>query len=653
MLDILLALQLATSSNNAGSKSTPSPDSSLRLGVDSATRAFQISWREAWQDTQHQRPLRFAGDNPFDTDERSLALHCHWIGPSLRIRSHIITGNVRAHAICPVWYPPDGAKLDDERHGIDGGLARDARGAIRVLRASLRSLLDSAARQLPGDARIAGQRVRFALDAQAFADAWNAAASCTSEIGQCGLLRGLVYYRAGHVFAADSAFLVAAANMAEARRCRWNDISVLLDEATRKSYNSLACTDRAEMERKVWWLSDPLYLEPGNERRAEHFARKTLVSLLAPLGVDERQQWRPERGGEAVEEALIRYGWPSQMYWGGPFVDRGHDNWLRAQGLDTAGPYVVRQYTRNRFRTLPLAHALLSPFDATPDDWKLNTPPKGDEEEWPIEHFARDASRLVQLPVGQSVMWRRKTATRFVWAGNLDAAALLRRATDSVRVAVFESREINDITTVGVFDGQLGRPFVIDAMLPAGAALLSIEIPGDSTHAAARTRFGQHLANPLNAAADSTSLSQPALLDASYDANVLLDADAAARHMFGSTTLTKPRRVGIYWEAYGFTVNDTVDLEVQISREDRPGIFSRVFGAFRLGQERDANVGIRWREAPGNSRAIHRLEGDVPMQMRSVVLDIAGLARGSYRLQISMAGTRGTAATSDRAFAIR
>ena len=123
--------------------------------------------------------------------------------------------------------------------------------------------------------------------------------------------------------------------------------------------------------------------------------------------------------------------------------------------------------------------------------------------------------------------------------------------------------------------------------------------------------------------------------------------------MLGSTTLTKPRRVGIYWEAYGFTVNDTVDIEVQISREDRPGIFSRVFGAFRLGQERDANVGIRWREAPGNSRAIHRLEGDVPMQMRSVVLDIAGLARGSYRLQISMAGTRGTAATSDRAFAIR
>lgn len=653
MLAILLALQITVSPNGSRAKLPLPPDSLLRLRVDSATRVFQTEWQYAWRESQHARPARLSGDNPNDTDERSLALHCHAIEPSRRILDHIIAGVVRSHATCPIWYPPDAEKIDDERKGIDGGLAREQRWAIRPLRASLRALLDSAARQLPGDARIAGQRVRFALDAQAFADAWAAATSCTSEPVQCGLLRGLVHYRAGHVFSGDSAFLVAAALMPENERCAWNNIGMLLDAQTRKSYESLSCAARGEMERRVWWLADPMYLEPGNERRAEHFARKTLITLLAPLGVDERQHWRAEKGGEAVAETLIRYGWPSQMFWGGYLVDRGHDEWLRSRLLDTAGPYLARQYTRGRLRTLPAPHAIMSPLEATVDDWKLNTPVDDNDEEWPIEHFARDASRLVQLPLGQSVMWRRANLTRFVWAADLDARASTRKQTDSVHAIVFESREVNDLTTVGVFGGHLAKPLLVDALLPAGPTLLSIEIPGDSTHAAARTRFGQRIDEPLKPSAGTRSLSQPALLDASYNASVQLDADAAAGHMLGTTTLTKPRRIGIYWEAYGFTATDTVDLEVQISREDRPGIFSRVFGAFRLGQERDANVGMGWREAPGNSRAIQRFEGDVPMQMRSVVLDIAGLARGSYRLQISMTGMRGRAVTSDRAFVVR
>ncbi len=652
MLAMLFVLQLLVPPSGAASKQTLPRDSVVRLRVNSAVRAFQLEWRAAWQETQQLRPSHISGDNPFDTDVRSLALHCHAIESSLRIRDRIIAGSVRSQASCPSWYPPDAAPIDDERHGIDGALKRDQRFAMRPLRATLRALLDSAAASLSGDARIAGQRVRFALDAGAFADAWGAAVNCTSNAVDCGLLRGLVHYRAGHVSAADSAFLIAAAMMSDSARCAWDDIELLLDAETRRTYKSLSCADRVGLERKVWWLADPLYIEPGNERRAEHFARKTLITLLASLDVDERQHWRAEKGGEAVRETLIRYGWPSQMFWGGPFVDAAHDGWLRSRALDTAGPYVARQYTRDRLRTLPLAHALASPFESTEDDWKLHTPLLDNDEAWPVEHYARDASRLVQLPIGQRVVWRRKDAARFVWAADIDAQALDRRRTDSVQIAVFESRAVNDETTVGIFGGSLDKPVVVNAALPAGALLLAIEIPGDGTHAAARTRFGLHVPESLTSGAER-SLSQPVLLDATYDAGVQLDADGATAHMLGTTTLTHPRRVGIYWEAYGFAATDTVDLEVQISREDRPGIFTRALGVFRPGQDQDAKVGMRWREAPGSSRAILRLEGAVPMQMRSIVIDIEGLSRGSYRMQISMTTAPRAAVANDRSFVIR
>lgn len=652
MLAILLALQLTASPSVTRAKGALAPDSILRLHVDSATRAFQFAWQAAWQDTQNARPSHLTGDSPYDKDERNLALHCHSADAPPRIRRYMIKGMARAQASCPIWYARDGVPIDDERRGIDGGLARDQRGAIRVLRARLRALLDSASRQLPDDLRITTLRVRFALDAKAFADAWEIASACTVDAVRCGLLRGLVHYRSGHVFQADSSFLVAAAFMPDAERCAWNNIAVLLDADTRRGYETLPCADRAELERKVWWLADPLYLEPGNERRAEHFARLTSISVLSTIDVDERQHWRPDKGGEAVAETLVRYGWPSQMFWGGVINDRNHDEWLRARGIDTAGPYMARQYSRDRLRTLPVARAIVSPFDARVDDWQLDVPSKRDDEEWPIEHFARDASPLVQLPVGQSVIWLRQHAPRFVWAADLDARALARARGDTVTAVVFESRAVSDITTVGAFAASLQKPILVDAALPAGNALLSIEIGGDSTHAAARTRFGLAIPEPLKSGA-ARSLSQPVLLAPSYDANVQLDAEAASQHMLGTTALSKPRRIGIYWEAYGFAAADTVDLEVHISREDRPGIFSRVVGAFRLGEDRDTRVGMRWREAPGSSRAIQRTEGTVPVQLRSVLLDIAGLARGSYRLQITMTSGRSTPISNDRAFSIR
>jgi hypothetical protein len=627
----------------------------LRAGADSAIREFQLLWRYAWQDAQRVGPTRW---NPAlnDDRERFTSAHCHPFYPPIVpafLRKRIIVGAMPSQAMCPKWYSSTRPMIGDERRAIDAGLIASVRPGIKAFRSQLRSLLDTTARQIPGDVHIAGQRVRFAIDQGDFAGAKAAATACERDLAQCALLRAYVRYRAGDIGGADSAFLAAANLMSEADRCAFNDIGMLLDAVMRRTYRALSCAARAGFEANLWLLSDPLYIEPGNERRAEHFARKMMLALMAPLGEDGRWRMTPEKGGEATTETLVRYGWPSQLYWGGPEVDRGHDTWLEMYSLDTAPPYVVPEYTRSgRLHAVPSTGALQAPFRAKPDDWELYAP-ANDEEWWPTEHMARDRSRIVQLPVGQTAMFRRKNSIRFAWAGDLDAVTLGVSEGDSVHAGFFQAREGSDVTRVGSYGGILGQPFVVDAPLLPGVALIGIELPGDSAHAAARTRFGIETPTPLSAQAGDLALSQPLLFDPALDARSSLDADAAVRRMYGTTTFTKWRRIGVYWEAYGFAPADAVDIEVQMVREDRPGILVRVTGFFLLGRGEGGKATLRWREEPGSSAAIHRLEGSVPVQMRSINLDISRLPRGHYQLQLSMKRDDGAAVTSERAFVLR
>lgn len=649
MFALVLALQIAA----APRTDTAPVDSLVRARVDSAIRRFQLEWRDAWGETRGQDVRVAAYDNPVEARLRLLALHCHWIETNPRLTPHLIAGSTRSHATCPIWLPEDSARVNDERRGIDGALTLTRRWRVRELRRHLRLLLDSAAMQLPGDDRIAAQRVRFAIDDGDQLGAVKAAAACAHPEGYCGMLRGLVLFRAARIAQADSAFLDAIAQMPELERCAWNDISVLMELEQRRRYTSTPCAERAEFDARFWWLTDPLWLEPGNERRAEQYARKTLVTLLAPLGEDERQRWRPEKGGEAVAESLLRYGWPTQMWWNGYLTDQGHDNWLlRTAGADTAQPYVVREYSRDRLHTVPSAAALQAPLQAKVTDWTLDGL-RADANWWPQEHYGRDLSAIVQLLPGQSGMLRRRSTTRFVLATDLDAALLTRRAGDSVRATTFASRTASDLRSVGEFGARVGRPLVVDAALAPGPVLLGVEIPGDLRHAAVRSRFSADIVPPLSALAGSQAVSQPLLIEPPVDGIGALTAEAAVVRMYGSTTLARGRRIGVYWEGYGFAATDTLEIALALSREDKPGIFERVTGGFGLWGAEGGRADIRWTEVPGGGRTVVRLEGNVPVQMRSVALDLRRQRAGRYRLEVSMKTPGGIAVVNERTLVLR
>ena len=100
-------------------------------------------------------------------------------------------------------------------------------------------------------------------------------------------------------------------------RCEWTNIRLMLDKDGRSSYDHINCEGRVATNERIWWLSTPLFSDSVNDRRSEHFARKVMIRLHSALPWDERYDWRPHYGGEAVTEMLVRYGWPAISVFGG------------------------------------------------------------------------------------------------------------------------------------------------------------------------------------------------------------------------------------------------------------------------------------------------------------------------------------------------
>jgi hypothetical protein len=82
-------------------------------------------------------------------------------------------------------------------------------------------------------------------------------------------------------------------------------------------------------------------------------------------------------------------------------------------------------------------------------------------------------------------------------------------------------------------------------------------------------------------------------------------------------------------------------------------LFERVTSGFGLWGDDGGQAEVRWTEFPGSGRTLTKMEGDVPVQMRSVSLDLRRQRGGRYRLEISMRTPTGAAVTSERVVTLR
>jgi hypothetical protein len=459
-------------------------------------------------------------------------------------------------------------------------------------RENLRLVLDSAAALLPGDDWIAGQRVRYLVDAGDGAAALRAARSCRGTSWWCAALEGMALHVTGDFLGAEAAFQKALSQMPAEKRCSWTDLSFLLEESLRAVYRRLGCEERADFERRVWLLADPLFITPGNERRTEHLARHVWAESER---VAVNTFWMP--WGQDLEEMIVRFGWS--------------EKWTREPAiiLET-GPPVVNGHERE-----PNYHFF--PEREPPEDVNAL-----DESLWdlgktqPREAYAPRYAQVFARLQPQVARFRRGDSTLVVAAYRAADFDFLGQHSFSGALAVVA----NDSTPpLVVRSTESGQRAAMLAVTPARVAMLSVETVARDSTVASRWRA---VMTRLELRQDALTISD--LLFYEPSSTLATDVYEAAQTAYGNV-LYRDKKVGLYWELYGQTSRDSVMAVSLTLSPITDNLLKRVIQAFGVGYH-PAPISIRWRE---NGSAGFR-------SARSLTVDISLIPPGSYEVTLQV-----------------
>lgn len=476
-------------------------------------------------------------------------------------------------------------------------------------RRALVARLDSAARQIAGDAWVAGQRVRYHAEAGDTAAARRAAEECRAEAWWCAALAGYASHRAGHVTSAESHFARARAAMSADARCAWDDVGDLLDDAGRARWRDTPCAARDTLAARVWLLATPFLSRAGHDARAEHDARRTLARIegMASSGYDIR--W-----GDDTAEMLLRYGWP--VAWSKVAVS--------AAGIP--GTSIVGHDASPSFAWMPSGRLLATPLAAVRDaQWALR------DRAAPARYAPAYVKSLHAMEM-QLARFRRGDSLLLVAAAHAESDSLV--GGDSLVAALAAADVHGPHPRVARRTGLAGA---LALTVPARDHLVAVELFDPARRAAARWRTG---VAPL---ADSGRLAVSDLLV--YDAvgGLPRALQEALPHVRGTTTVRGGERVGVLWETYGLSRDgETVAVTLTIERVG-DGWATRAAQRVGLAQRLEP-VHVRWSEVPDPASG---------GALRALPLHLTALPAGRYRVHVEVRAANGARASSIRDIAVR
>jgi hypothetical protein len=563
--------------------------------------------------------------------------------------------------------------------------------------------LDQAATQSPGDRWVIGQRVYLLLDSGDSARARTAAGLCrvTEPVGWCGMLRVYTLHRTGESVVAAQQLAHTMAEMPSGAWCRWMDMAVLiLDGDRRAHYRGRPCAERLALEERLWWLADPSYLVPGNDRWVEHAARRMFLALFDDWSTGQ-VEWLAEPISDrasgptvtrTVRDTMVTSGWFDS--WGREVAggeEAGRDSadghplqsWHPVRAWVIKGP-IIRSISDIGYRFIPRMQLASGPLDAiAPESWsmtRLRVPPSffGTNRNFggpgipPVEAFKPAYSPVWDLAAYQVARFPRGPDSMVVVAAtDTRSDSMLRaiRAQESVQPPV----ERNPAAAVGwtaglilstgpsaseqhmvTLTGPLRNRYVFENMVAQAPHLLGIEILGPGPKGLARTRFG--LA-PLAGPAQRIRVSDLLLFEPSRE---WMDAGGRARPsladvkplMYGTTALSSATaQLGLYWELTGVAATDSLSMALEGVRTDR-SFFGSLATRLHLSGG-GGGVSLRWTEPPaaggvatGSSTTTSAVSG------RSVIVALNTLDPGSYTLTLTVRAPNQQPVTATRALTI-
>jgi hypothetical protein len=463
---------------------------------------------------------------------------------------------------------------------------------IRREREELLRNLERASASLPGDDWIVGQRVRYLVESRDTA-AIGVARSCRASKWWCEALLGLALHVDGNFVGADSAFAIALADMPPLTRCRWTDLSPLLDDDIRKPYGKMTCAQREAVNAQIWWTADPLYMTPGNERRTEHFSRVTQTALHEDAANTYGMGW----GGD-LAELILRFGWA--------------EKWTQAwpgQRLD------VRPAITGHERE-PGFHFFLT--RRPPDSLSQVADSLFDIYQSPLrEQYSPIYTRAFVRLDAQVARFRRGDSTRVVAAYDVSADTIFgRRQFTAVLVTM------GDETTTPIQSDVAESPArnVLTVTTPWKSQLVGVELLARDSAGAARWRSGLGEI-PL----DSGGVSVSDLLFVDGGPSLPVDLDDAIARAHGGTKFRRDTRIGLFWELYGKTPADSaLPISLTIMPIDE-GLLRRAFRALRMAP-RLTPLNVRWQENGASG----------VLSPRSVLLDLSLVPAGKYAVKLEV-----------------
>lgn len=460
-------------------------------------------------------------------------------------------------------------------------------------RHELLETLAAAALKLPGDGWIAGQRVRYLIEAGDDSTALDAAQSCRAERWWCDALYGLALHTSNRFVAAERSFAKALEEMPAAKRCEWTDLSELLDGDALDAYGKLDCSAREAANRRVWWLADPLFSTPGNERRTEHFARHAWAEIDRGGTNGFGMSWAKD-----MMEMIVRFGWAEKWTQQPP------------SGMSDGSTSYVAHEREPDFHFLASV-PFTTPIGAIGDSsWNLF-------EENPPEGYApRYANALIPLKP-QVARFRRGDSTLVVAAFDVTADTTWKYI--AVHPALVIAPSDTTRFLLALFDSTPRRS-ALWITAPSREMLASLELLSLDGKVAGRWRGAIH---PVPADSAKRAISDLLIFDATD--SLATNVEGAIAGALGDNVIRQDRKVGVYWETYGDAPEDSARSVSLTLTPIAPGLVTRVLRSLGVGKKL-APVDVRWRDA--GAGAI--------VQPRSVMLDLSQVAPGRYDLKVTV-----------------
>lgn len=478
---------------------------------------------------------------------------------------------------------------------------------IAEARRSLVHTLDSAGRAMPGDAWVRARLVWYAIEGGDTATAVTAARACRDDEVPwwCDALLGLALHTSHDFLGAERAFERALSAMPDSTRCRWTDVSVLLDGDAERLVRDVPCERRAALDARLWWLADPLHSVEGNELRSEHFARHAFAVL--------HDRWRPSHPlgwGSDMRELVLRYAW--SIAWS---RDRVRERSPSQPGYSLA---LTGHEPNPAYDFFPDAAAMASPFDATDASWELRRPRAA-------THYAHPFAAPMRPLRHQIARFRRGDSLLVVGAWNAGGDTLFNTATG--RAALVLSRESSSSSVAR--SASAAARGALPITVPNADHVASLELFAGGSRAAARAREGLRALSLEGGIAVSDVL----LLEPGEHPRTLGEA---VERLLPDGVLGPHRQVTLYWEVYGpgDAAQPRVTVRVSRVRASRARRLAEKLGL----RDEPQTVEMEW-------------ETDAPtgrMAAGGVTLDLRDRPAGTWRVTVTVTAPGGATASAAR-----